>query len=55
MQAKQMPVSEQADENMWQLGFLVSLILADCQRFTPISQIATLRPKECDLAKHPAS
>lgn len=50
-----MPMSEQADETMWPHSFLVHLIPVDCEGFAPISQIATLRPKECDLARPPAS
>lgn len=50
-----MPVLEKAGENKWPRRFLVHITPADCQGFAPVSQIATLRPKECDLARHPAS
>lgn len=46
-----MPMSEQADETMWPHSFLVHLIPVDCEGFAPISQIATLRPKECDFSQ----
>lgn len=50
-----MPISEQAGANVWPFDLLAHLIPADGQGFVPTSQTATLRSKESDLDRHPAS